>query len=137
MLWILLAPWFWASSAGAVTCDEAILMIDKNVPANIVASTIEGSGHTYSPDELACLEQADMPEMVLEAARNSRAPAVPPKAASPEPTTLPSPQPEPVEPPPPPAAAPEARRWLPEVLVALFAMISAAVGTFVYIQRHS
>lgn len=62
--WALLA----ASAAQAVTCEEIMTMVDRNVPTNIVISTMEGSGRTYTATDVACLKGRNAPADILAAA---------------------------------------------------------------------
>jgi len=58
-----------AGPAHALSCDEIVAMVDVGVPHNIVIQTIQDAAGLYEPDEIACLVQAEVPEVVLDATR--------------------------------------------------------------------
>lgn len=83
------------TAANAVTCEEILTMVTRNVPTNIVISTMEGSGRTYTADDVACLKGKQAPADVvaaaerLGAAQPAPAPAPAPNTTAPPPVTSP------------------------------------------------
>lgn len=89
--------------ASAITCDEIVNMARVNVPANIVVSTIQTSGTRFTPADITCLQNAQMPPEIVGAAQAQAAAAAPmPVAPAPAGTPL-APAPAPVAPMPQPA----------------------------------
>jgi hypothetical protein len=86
------------TTASAITCDEIKNMVNVNVPANIVVSTIQGSGTRFTPADIQCLQAAGVPAEVISAAQAQAAAAAPapaPVQPVPQPNLPPIQQPRP------------------------------------------
>lgn len=74
----------------ALNCTDIKNMVTLDYPETVIISTIKGSGATFAPEDLACLQGIEVTADVLAAAS-------PPKAVEPPPPA-PAPVPEPSEP---------------------------------------
>ncbi len=63
--------------AHAVDCDAIMNMASVNVPSPTIIQTMKGSGHSYTAEDIACLQQRGAPADVLAAARALSAPTAP------------------------------------------------------------
>lgn len=106
----LLAALALPSSAFAITCDEIVNMVRVNVPSSIVVTTIQSSGTRFTPADISCLQQAQMPADVVGAANAQAAMAPAPAPMQPMPG---QPMPAPVAPAPLPPLAPAPASMMP------------------------
>lgn len=52
-------------AAHAVDCEAIMNMVNVNVPTATIVSTMEGSGRTYTPADVACLNNGGAPDAVV------------------------------------------------------------------------
>ena len=52
-------------AAHAVDCEAIMNMVNVNVPTATIVATMEGSGRTYTPADVACLTQGGAPATVI------------------------------------------------------------------------
>lgn len=55
--------------AFALSCDELMNMVDVSVPTDIIVQTVQGSGETFSPLQVKCLQDKGAPAEVVAAAK--------------------------------------------------------------------
>ncbi|TNE92244.1 MAG: tetratricopeptide repeat protein [Deltaproteobacteria bacterium] len=68
---------FASTDAMALSCQEILDMAKVSVPAEIIVQTMEGSGSTFTADEIRCLVDGDAPSEVVEKARSMGSAAAP------------------------------------------------------------
>lgn len=59
--------------AAALSCDDIMNMVNMNVPADVVATTMKASGDSYAPDVIDCLKRGGAPAEVLAQAQRQAA----------------------------------------------------------------
>ena len=79
-----------SAPAYALSCDELMNMVDVSVPTEIVVQTIEGSGETFSAEEVKCLQSKGAPAEVVAAAKAMMAAAPAEEPDEEEPAAKPS-----------------------------------------------
>ncbi len=55
--------------AFALSCDELMNMVDVSVPTEIIVQTVQGSGETFTPLQVKCLQDKGAPAEVIVAAK--------------------------------------------------------------------
>lgn len=55
--------------AFALSCDELMNMVDVSVPTDIIVQTVQGSGETFTPLQVKCLQDKGAPAEVVAAAK--------------------------------------------------------------------
>ena len=55
--------------AWALSCDELMNMVDVSVPTEIIVTTIEGSGESFTAEQVSCLQKKGAPAEVVSAAK--------------------------------------------------------------------
>ncbi len=59
--------------AAALSCDDIMNMVNMNVPADVVATTMKASGDSYAPDVIDCMKRGGAPAEVLAQAQRQAA----------------------------------------------------------------
>lgn len=86
-----------ASTAWAMSCEDIMTMVSRNVPSSIVIQTMEGSAKRYTPADVGCLKSRGAPADVVQAAERlggsapAPTPAPAPPTGAPAPTSAPAP----------------------------------------------
>ena len=74
----------WSQQAAAVSCEDLMKMVNLNINPDIILSTMQSSGKTYTTEDIECLQDGGAPDSIVNQAKKMARSSQ--RAPEPEPT---------------------------------------------------